>query len=102
MSQKITIIKGDGIGPEIMDATLRVLEHLNLDFSYNYQLAGLAALDVAGDLLPEETLDAIEKNKICLKGFVFFSGKYLLRVKKRGIFVFPNNQKETPQKKDKS
>ncbi len=68
MSQKITIIKGDGIGPEIMDATLRVLDHLNLDFNYDYQQAGLAALDDTGDLLPQETLDAIAKNKICLKG----------------------------------
>lgn len=68
MSQKITIIKGDGIGPEIMDATLRVLEHLDLDFTYDYQQAGLAALDATGDLLPQPTLDAIAANKICLKG----------------------------------
>jgi isocitrate dehydrogenase (NAD+) len=68
MNQKITIIKGDGIGPEIMDATLRVLDQLDLDFSYEYHQAGLAALDVTGDLLPQETLDAIAKNKICLKG----------------------------------
>ncbi len=68
MSQKITIIKGDGIGPEIMDATLRVLDHLDLDFNYDYQLAGLAALEETGDLLPQTTLDAIAKNKICLKG----------------------------------
>ncbi len=68
MSQKITIIKGDGIGPEIMDATLRVLDHLDLNFSYDYQQAGLAALDVTGELLPQDTLDAIEENKICLKG----------------------------------
>ncbi len=68
MSQKITIIKGDGIGPEIMDATLRVLEHLNLDFDYEYKAAGLAALDEFGELLPQDTLDAIAANKICLKG----------------------------------
>ena len=68
MSQKITIIKGDGIGPEIMDATLRILDHLDLDFSYDYQQAGLAALEIAGDLLPQETLDAIAENKVCLKG----------------------------------
>lgn len=68
MSQKITIIKGDGIGPEIMDATLRVLDQLNLDFSYDFQPAGLAALDATGDLLPKQTLDAIAANKICLKG----------------------------------
>lgn len=68
MSQKITIIKGDGIGPEIMDATLRVLEQLNLEFEYDFQLAGLAAMEVTGELLPQQTLDAIAANKICLKG----------------------------------
>ena len=68
MSQKITIIKGDGIGPEIMDATLRVLDHLDLDFNYDFQQAGLAAMEVTGDLLPQRTLDAITENKICLKG----------------------------------
>ena len=68
MSQKITIIKGDGIGPEIMDATLRVLDQLNLDFEYDFKLAGLAALDQTGELLPPDTLDAIKSNEICLKG----------------------------------
>ncbi len=68
MSQKITIIKGDGIGPEIMDATLRVLEQLDLDFEYEFKDAGLAAMDKAGELLPQDTLDAIAANQICLKG----------------------------------
>ncbi len=68
MSQKITIIKGDGIGPEIMDATLRVLDQLNLDFEYEFKDAGLAALEQAGELLPKDTLDAIAANQICLKG----------------------------------
>ncbi len=68
MTQKITIIKGDGIGPEIMDATLRVLDHLKLDFEYEFEDAGLAALDKHGELLPQDTLDAIKRNKICLKG----------------------------------
>ncbi len=68
MSQKITIIKGDGIGPEIMDATIRILNHLKLDFEYEYKAAGLAAMDAHGELLPQDTLDAIEANKICLKG----------------------------------
>lgn len=68
MTQKITIIKGDGIGPEIMDATLRVLEHLNMDFDYDFKVAGLAALDEVGELLPADTLDNVAANKICLKG----------------------------------
>ena len=68
MKQKITIIKGDGIGPEIMDATIRVLDQLNLNFDYDYKEAGLAALEHLGDLLPQSTLDAIKSNQICLKG----------------------------------
>ncbi len=68
MTQTITIIKGDGIGPEIMDATLRVLDQLDLNFNYDFKLAGVAALEATGDLLPAETLAAIEANKICLKG----------------------------------
>lgn len=68
MSEKITIIKGDGIGPEIMDATLRVLDHLNLGLTYDFQDAGLEALEKHGELLPQGTLDAIKANGICLKG----------------------------------
>lgn len=68
MSQKITVIKGDGIGPEIMDATLRVLDHLNLGLEYDFRDAGLAALEKHGELLPQETLDAIKATGVCLKG----------------------------------
>jgi len=68
MSEKITIIKGDGIGPEIMDATLRVLDHLNLGLTYDFQDAGLEALEKHGELLPQGTLDTIKANGICLKG----------------------------------
>ncbi|MCB1582706.1 MAG: isocitrate dehydrogenase [Marinicella sp.] len=68
MTQTITIIKGDGIGPEIMDATLRVLDNLGLDFVYEFKEAGLAALEKHGELLPQDTLDTIKRNKICLKG----------------------------------
>ncbi len=68
MTQKITIIKGDGIGPEIMDATIRVLDQLNLGLEYIYKDAGLEALEKHGDLLPQDTLDAVKANKICLKG----------------------------------
>ncbi len=68
MTQNITIIKGDGIGPEIMDATLRVLDALSLDFNYIHKDAGLCALESQGELLPGDTLDAIQANQICLKG----------------------------------
>ena len=68
MTQKITVIKGDGIGPEIMDATLEVLAAVEANFEYDFKLAGLAALDAVGELLPADTLDNISANKICLKG----------------------------------
>ncbi|TDR22787.1 isocitrate dehydrogenase [Marinicella litoralis] len=68
MTQKITIIKGDGIGPEIMDATIKILDQMDLDFEYDFKDAGLEALEKHGDLLPQDTLDAIKANKICLKG----------------------------------
>jgi isocitrate dehydrogenase (NAD+) len=68
MSQKITVIKGDGIGPEIMDATLRVLDHLQLGLEYEFKDAGLSALEQHDELLPADTLAAIAANHICLKG----------------------------------
>jgi len=68
MTQKIIVIKGDGIGPEIMDATLAVLDALKLDFEYEFKEAGLAALESQGDLLPQDTLDAIADTGVCLKG----------------------------------
>ena len=59
MTQTITIIKGDGIGPEIMDATIRVMDALNLDFNYEFKDAGLCALEAHGDLMPEATLEHV-------------------------------------------
>ncbi|GAA3899811.1 isocitrate dehydrogenase [Halomonas cibimaris] len=68
MSQSIAVIKGDGIGPEIMDATLRVLDALDCGFDYDIVDAGLGALDQHGTLIPQTTLDTIEKHGIALKG----------------------------------
>ena len=67
MTQTITVIRGDGIGPEIMDATLRVLDAMGAGLEYDFQLAGLAAQEAKGDLLPAETLASIEANRVALK-----------------------------------
>ncbi|MEN1926245.1 isocitrate dehydrogenase [Luteimonas sp. MJ293] len=67
MSQKITVIRGDGIGPEIMDATLHVLDAMDLGLSYEEADAGLAALEKHGELLPAATLESIQRNKVALK-----------------------------------
>ena len=67
MSTTIAVIPGDGIGPEIMQATLRVIGALGLDLKYDFVEAGLAAQNKFGELLPQATLDAIAKHKVALK-----------------------------------
>ena len=68
MAQTIAVIRGDGIGPEIMDATLRVLDALGVGLGYEFVDAGLAAHARTGELLPQATLDAIAKHRVALKG----------------------------------
>lgn len=67
MPHTITVIRGDGIGPEIMDATLHVLDAMGLDLAYEEAEAGMAALDKHGELLPQASMDSIRKNKVALK-----------------------------------
>ncbi len=67
MTHTIAVIRGDGIGPEIMDATLRVLDALQCGFQYEFAEAGLEALEKHGTLLPEHTLEAIAKHRVALK-----------------------------------
>ena len=67
MTQKIAVIRGDGIGPEIMDATLHVLEGLDLGLEYDFVDAGLSAYEKSGELLPATTLDAITRHRVALK-----------------------------------
>jgi isocitrate dehydrogenase (NAD+) len=67
MSQTIAVIRGDGIGPEIMDATLHVLEALKLGFDYEFVDAGLSAYEKTGELLPAATIEAIHKHRVALK-----------------------------------
>ena len=68
MSKTIVVIPGDGIGPEIMTATLRVLDALDCGLTYEFVDAGMAALEKHGDLLPQSTLDVIAQHKVALKG----------------------------------
>ncbi len=67
MTQTITVIRGDGIGPEIMDAAQYVLDTLQLGLHYEQVDAGLVALEKHGELLPQATLDSIHRNKVALK-----------------------------------
>ena len=68
MGIPVTLIRGDGIGPEVIDASVKALEKLGLSFDWDVQLAGQEALDKVGTPLPPPTLESIRKNKICFKG----------------------------------
>ena len=63
-----TLIPGDGIGPEIVDATLTVLDALGAPFVWDHQVAGLGGVKAAGDPLPVATLDSIRRTRLALKG----------------------------------
>ena len=67
MTHTITVIRGDGIGPEIMDAVLQVLDHMQLGLVWEDADAGMVALEKHGDLLPAATLDSIRRNRVALK-----------------------------------
>jgi len=67
MTNTITVIRGDGIGPEIMDATLHVLDAMGVGLEYEFADAGLAAMEKTGELLPAATMDSIRRNRVALK-----------------------------------
>ena len=68
MATHVTLIPGDGIGPGITDATVRVLDAAGCDFIYDKQLAGMAAVATLGDPMPEATIESIKRTRLALKG----------------------------------
>jgi isocitrate dehydrogenase (NAD+) len=68
MTYEVTLIPGDGIGPEITAQTVRILEATGLQFIWDEELAGMAAVDATGTPLPDATVESIRKNRIALKG----------------------------------
>jgi isocitrate dehydrogenase (NAD+) len=64
----VTLIPGDGIGPSITDATVRLLAAAGADITWDVQLAGMAAVAAHGDPIPDGTLDSIRRTKLALKG----------------------------------
>lgn len=67
-TRKVTLINGDGIGPEVVDATRKVLEALKAPLEFDYAEAGQSAVPKYATNLPDETIDAIRKTGIGLKG----------------------------------
>ena len=65
---EIVLLKGDGIGPEITSAVVKILDASGADLKYREFDIGQTAFDKCGELIPQETLDAIKDLKIALKG----------------------------------
>src|SRR4051812_27654457 len=68
MTYDVTLIPGDGIGPEITVQTVKVLEATGLRFSWDEELAGVAAVEANGTPLPEATVEGSRKDALALKG----------------------------------
>ncbi|HEX2250349.1 MAG TPA: isocitrate/isopropylmalate dehydrogenase family protein [Gemmatimonadales bacterium] len=68
MTYDVTLIPGDGIGPEITAQTLKVLKATGLRFNWDEELAGMAAVEATGTPLPDATVESIRKNSLALKG----------------------------------
>src|SRR5713226_9410295 len=65
---RITLIPGDGIGPEVASAVVRIVEASGVDIEWEQHIAGQQALDKFGKTLPDELLESIKRNKVGLKG----------------------------------
>ena len=68
MAHRVTLIPGDGTGPELTEATRRVLEATGVAFEWDVRQAGVDVMDDTGTPLPEETLASVKENKVAIKG----------------------------------
>ena len=68
MSHRVTLIPGDGIGPEVAKATVRILEATGVKFEWDEYAAGADAFEKHGEYVPKALYESIERNKLALKG----------------------------------
>jgi isocitrate dehydrogenase (NAD+) len=68
VAHRVTFIRGDGTGPEIADATAKVLEATGVEFEWDWQEAGTDVYEEEGTPLPDRVIDSIKENKIAIKG----------------------------------
>ena len=68
MKHTITLIPGDGIGPEIIAATVRIIEATGIDIEWETHILGAQAQEKYGTTIPESTIESIKRNKVALKG----------------------------------
>src|SRR6476619_4256999 len=68
MATAVTLIPGDGIGPSISNATVKILSAAGADIEWDTQVAGMAGVARYGDPIPDSTLDSIKRTRLALKG----------------------------------
>src|SRR2546428_10380574 len=68
MAHRVTLIPGDGTGPELTEAARRVLEATGVDLEWDVRQAGVDVMEEFGTPLPDETLESIRENRVALKG----------------------------------
>src|SRR5437899_10460878 len=68
MAHRVTFIPGDGVGPELSEATRRVLEATGVEFDWDVQEAGVDVMDTYGTPLPDHVLESIRANGVGIKG----------------------------------
>src|SRR6266850_2286097 len=68
MKHRITLIPGDGIGPEVAATVVRIIEASGVEIEWETHYAGAQALEKFGETLPKELLESITRNKVALKG----------------------------------
>jgi isocitrate dehydrogenase (NAD+) len=68
MKRKVTLIPGDGIGPEIVESVKKIFSAANAPIEWEEENAGQITLEEKGELIPESLLRSLEKNKVGLKG----------------------------------
>ena len=65
--KKVTLIKGDGIGPEISDAVLKIIDAAGVEIDWDIQTAGADLIEMEGTPLPTRVLESVKKNGVALK-----------------------------------
>jgi isocitrate dehydrogenase (NAD+) len=67
-AHRVTLIPGDGVGPEVSEATRRVLDATGVEFEWDVQNAGLGVMEKYGTPMPDHVLESIRRNKVAIKG----------------------------------
>src|SRR5438132_12523309 len=67
-AHRVTLIPGDEVGPEVSEATRRVLEATGVEFDWDIQPAGLGVVEKYGSPMPDHVIESIRRNKVAIKG----------------------------------